>query len=188
MIVTAKRADQLTEAMRDHVLVRFERRFEAGHVTGYVVGVGPKFFLLQLVSNEIHFNGFECFRASDLRHLRPDPYAAFIEAALALRYDEAPPVPSIDLINIQTLVTTAASRFPLITIHTERTDPDACWIGRPVGIRREHLSLLDIDPAAEWDDEPLDFELKSITRISFGGDYEDALYLVGGEPSVQNPA
>jgi hypothetical protein len=186
--MAAERTDRLIDAMRDNVLVRFERRFEAGHVTGYVLGVGPKFFLLQLVSDRIRYDGFECFRISDVRGLRPDPYAAFVETALAIRYEPPPLRPTIDLSNIQTLIATAATQFPLVSVHSERVDPDVCQIGRPVGMRAGRLSLLEINPGADWDNQPIDHELKSITRVSFGADYEEALYLVGGEPSVQSPA
>jgi hypothetical protein len=44
------------------------------------------------------------------------------------------------------------------------------------------MSLLEINPDATWDDTPSEYRLSEITRVNFGGDYEDALYLVGGSP------
>jgi hypothetical protein len=41
--------------------VRFSRRFEQSAIRGYVLDVGPRFFLFALVSDRIWFDGFECF-------------------------------------------------------------------------------------------------------------------------------
>jgi hypothetical protein len=41
------------------------------------------------------------------------------------------------------------------------------------------VSLIEIDTDAIWDDEPSSYRLREITRVSFGGAYEDALYRVG---------
>ena len=57
-----------------------------------------------------------------------------------------------------------------------------CWIGRVAGIKRGRVSLLEINPGATWDEEPTEYRLSEITRISFGSDYEDALQIVGGDP------
>lgn len=44
----------------------------------------------------------------------------------------------------------------------------------------DRVSLLEIGPGASWDDQPNEYKLRDITRIDFGGDYEQALHLVGG--------
>lgn len=44
------------------------------------------------------------------------------------------------------------------------------------------MSLLEIGPDALWDDEPETYRLSEITRVDFGGAYEEALHLVGGFP------
>jgi len=78
-------SSRLKEFMRNHQLVRFNRRFEEHKVRGYVLDVGPRFFLLALVSDRLWFDGFECFRIADIRKLRPDPYRRFAEQALKKR-------------------------------------------------------------------------------------------------------
>jgi hypothetical protein len=62
-------------------------------------------------------------------------------------------------------------------------DPDVCWIGRVLGVDRNRVSLLEIGPDAKWDEKPTEFTLSEITRVNFGGEYEDALHLVGGDPA-----
>jgi hypothetical protein len=177
---------QLADAQRARSLIRFTRAFEDGFVRGYVIDIGPKFFLLALVSDRIWFDGFECFRTSDLKEVRPDPYASFAEAALEARGEHIPPKPSINLASMGELLLTAGQAFPLVTVHCEKVDPDVCWIGRVLGIDRSHLSLLEINPDAKWSDAPRRLRLSEISQVNFGGDYEEALHIVGGAPSAAN--
>lgn len=167
-------------------LVRFERKFKEYSTSGYVLDLGTKFFLLTLVSDRLRFDGFEVFRVSDVRRLVPDAYAEFAERALDLRGERIPSKPDIDLSGIDELLTTAGSAFPLITIHRENVDAEVCWIGRVLKAEKGKLSLLEIGPDAEWDEEPTTYHTSEITRLSFGGDYEGALHLVGGEPQGPN--
>ncbi|MES2951698.1 MAG: hypothetical protein V4858_24485 [Pseudomonadota bacterium] len=171
----------LVTAMDEGQLVRIIRRFEDSPVRGYVAAVGPTFFLLTLVSDRLRFDGFECFRMADVRSVRADPYAGFAEAALKKRGLRRPRKPKIDLDSVETILLTAAKVFPLVTIHLEKKDPDVCYIGSVRGVERGKVFLLGINPHAEWDSEPDKFRFSKITRISFGGDYEDALHAVGGD-------
>jgi hypothetical protein len=181
--MATKRSSQLKDAMRKQRFVRLSRRFEDSVVRGYVLDVGPHFFLFALVSDRIWFDGFECFRISDIRHVELDPYATFAEAALKKRAERRPKKPRVSVASIEELLLSAGRAFPLVTIHREKADPDACWIGRVLGVDRRYVSLLEIDPQATWDETPTDYRLSEITRVNFGGDYENALHLVGGSPS-----
>lgn len=175
-------SSRLTDFMRSRRLVRFRRRFEKHTVRGYVLDVGPHFFLLALVSDRIWYDGFECFRISDVSKLHPDPYERFVEQALKKRGEKWPEKPRIRLKNIQELVLTAGRAFPLVAIHREEIDPDVCWIGRVLEVTPELVRILEVGPDAVWETTPEEYLLKEITHVNFGGDYEDALYLVSGEP------
>jgi len=172
--------------MRARCFVRFSRRFETSTIRGYVMDVGPRFFLLALVGDRIRFDGFECFRCGDVRNLRPDLYAAFVETALRKRRELRPKKPRVSVESIEELLLSACRAFPLVTIHRERVDPGVCWIGRVQGIDRGRLSLLEIGPDAKWEDSPEEYRVAEITRVNFGGDYENALHLVGGDPVVES--
>ena len=171
--------------MRSRQFVRFYRRFEDTCIRGYVLDIGPEFFLLSLVSDRVRFDGFECFRISDLKNLRPDPYAEFAKAALRKRGERKPKKPHISMANVGALLVSASHVFPLVTIHRERIEPDICHIGRVLKVRNGRLSLLEIDPDAKWDCSAKEYRISEITRVNFGGDYEDALHIVGGEPAKQ---
>lgn len=64
-----------------------------------------------------------------------------------------------------------------MTIHTERVEPGVCFIGTPIGEITDRVTLREITPEAEWEDEEelRSWKLADITRIEFGGRYEEAL-------------
>lgn len=133
------------------------------------------------------FNGFQCFRLSDVRELQmPHTHAAFAEAALRKRAIRIPRKPRVSVASISDLLISASRAFPLVTIHRERVDPDTCHIGRVVRVRNGLASLLEINPDASWDDEPCEYRISDITRVDFGGEYEESLHLVGGAPPPNN--
>jgi hypothetical protein len=176
---------QLKAALRAKQYVRFSHRFEDFPIRGYVLDVGPTFFLLALVSDRLWFDGFECFRHQDIRGVKADPYAEFTEAALRKRRERAPKKPDVEVGSIGELLLTGSKAFPLVTIQRERIDPDVCWIGRILDVDKDRVRMLEINPNAKWDKKPKTYPLKEITRVNFGGDYENALHLVAGEPPRQ---
>jgi len=183
-----KTADKLKQFMKARQMVRFHSAFESYSTYGYVLDVGPKFFVLLDVQDASRYAGFICRRIADVRGLEADPQAAFAEKALKLRGLRAPRKPKVSLENITTLLESAGELFPLITIYQEKTAPDCCWIGRFFEIYRGWVALQEINPDASWDEEPkLLCKHGDITRVDFGGEYEESLLLVGGPaPHVED--
>jgi hypothetical protein len=183
MAIAKSRSSQLARACDNRLLVKFATRFDDGSICGYVLERGPRFFLVALVSDEMRFNGFQCFRREDVRRLQvPARYATFAEAALKKRGERMPRKPRVSLATLSDLLLTANNAFPLVTIHREQADPDVCHIGRVVELGGGSLSLLEIGPDARWDNRPTVYSLREITRVDFGCGYEEALHLVGGHP------
>lgn len=174
---------QLTLALRDKVLISFTRPFDEHSTCGYVVDIGQKLFLIAVIGEDMRFNGFQCFRLADLRGLQiPHKYAAFCEAALHKRGEQLPKKSRVTVRSLEELLISVSRAFPLLTIHREQVDPDACQIGRAIEVNKSYISLLEIGPDACWDRHPSHYPLGEITRVDFGGDYEEALHLVGGQP------
>lgn len=92
----------------------------------------------------------------------------------------------MDLSSISALIRSASKLLPLITVHRERKKPDSCWIGTIVEIQKSHVLMQEIGPDASWEKRASRFSLEEITRVDFGGGYEEALQLVGGKaPHLQ---
>jgi len=181
--MTKARESKLREACSNAIVLRFSSPYEEGWTRGYVLDIGPQFFLLGLIDNDMKFNGFQCHLVSDLRHIKvPDPYEDFVVAALRKRGQSIDTKPDIDLSSLPALLRSANSLFPLVTIHRERIKPDECVIGKVLNVSESNLLLHTISPDAVWHQKPSKFRLSDITRVDFGGGYEEALHLVGGNP------
>ena len=175
-------AERLRAFMRSGALIQFTRPFESGRALGYVRNVGREFFLMSIVSDGCRFDGFQAIRLRDVRRLKPHRWSAFVESALKARRERRPRKPKVSVASLSALLSTAGRRFPLVSIHRERHYPNECQIGRVIRVARGRVSLLLIDPGARWDDSTASYALREITRVDFGGTYEDALYRVGGDP------
>lgn len=78
-------------------------------------------------------------------------------------------------------MSTVSRRFPLMTLHMEKTSADVCFVGRPLHVNARRGTFVTISPAAQWDrDEPLTVPWADLTRLDIGGAYEEALALVAG--------
>jgi len=147
----------------------------------FIVGLGVVFVILSVVCgiiDDIHQKkGFVGFCAS----------LALPLGILAILWASRgkPKKPRVSVANIEELLLTAGRAFPLVAIHREQIDPSVCWIGRILGVGQGRVSLLEIDAGAVWDDKPNIYRLNEITRVNFGGDYENALHLVAGDPGHQ---
>ncbi len=172
----------LEEARADARVVTIDReRFEEEDELGYVVAVGETLFMMLLIVDGSRFNGFSVLPIEDVSHIElPHPHAEFVESALRLRGEEVESAPEIDLSSMASAVRTAGRLAPLVTVHTEATDQGICQIGSIRGVDETNVRLITIDPDADWDDEIATIPLADVTRLDFGGGYEEALLLVGG--------
>ena len=121
----------------------------------------------------------------NVRNIKPAPNTQFVETALRRCKESVAKKPPISLASIGALLTSAGRAFPLVAVYRERRDPEGCQIGEVRGVGRTHLDLHEIGPDAKWDATPTAYRLNEITRVAFGGDYEDALVLVGGKAPKQ---
>jgi len=175
-------ATALRAAMAARRLVRLTTRYDERAVCGYVVGLGPGFVMVSVVNDRVWLDGFECFRRPDIISIEDDPYAAFLEEALARRGEIIPDAPPVALASIEELLKTAGLAFRLVTIHCEGIDAEVCYIGQVHAVLGGHLVMRAVTPAAEWETEFERYPTANITRVAFGADYEEALSLVAGDP------
>ncbi|MFN9756992.1 MAG: hypothetical protein ACK58X_11325, partial [Planctomycetota bacterium] len=127
-------------------MVRFERRFEPGSITGYVVGVSSDLCMLLNIDGAIRFDGFQVFRSRDIRKLRVEPNATFKATALMRRRDRRPVKPQLRLADFRQVIRSAGRCFPLVTIHREQVDPGVCQIGAVVDVGDRRVVLREIRP------------------------------------------
>ena len=175
---------KLIKAANDGTLVRVYRDHkEPGWAHGYVEGVGKDWFALSLVDDGARFDGFNCIRVKDISKIVPDPHANFLEAAMKKRGEKRRRFKSLDVSSLQSLMRTAMTKYPLLTVHLESDQDNVCYIGRVVTVAGDQVTMREVTPDGTWEPKNSCYEFSAITRVDFGGAYEQALYLVSGAPN-----
>lgn len=146
---------------------------------GYVVGLSETFVLLQLWEPSVMaLNGYLALPLREVMSARVlNEYDSFPDRALKVKGMRPQPQPDILLLDFPGLLSSADSHFPLITIHVGYLHPDACFVGRVERLTNKSVRLHELTPAARWGDT-IKYRFKDITRVEFGGGYEDALWRV----------
>jgi hypothetical protein len=186
----------LRRAVRQIALVQVGRRCDSRSLPGYAVGIGEEWLLLHVVDPDpMLLNGYSAVRLRDVRHaaLLAVEDNGFMDKALRARGERPRPQPRVSLRSARTVMETAARRFALVTIHEENKNSEVCWIGQPVGFQRASVELQEVTPAGRWSTRTGRYQLRSITKIDFGGGYESALAAAAGAqvrksvPASQKP-
>lgn len=171
-VASAKRYTKLVECYRDNL------EDNGIYDMGYVVDASDDFVMLQLVDDRISLNGYSLLRISDITEIDIEvEHARFIEKALEIRKKTVKQPVLVDLTSITTMLKSIDQNFPLMTLHKETIDPDACWVGAIDSIGEKTVTLNEMSPDAKWNGtKRINFD--EITRIDFDGGYETALALV----------
>lgn len=174
--------DRLAEARDQNLLVRLERSCAPSHADGFIVAQGPVWGILQAVDDSGRYAGFEAFRRQDVGTLTaPSPRAAFLGKVLARRGSERPAPPELVLDDLGSLLDGLSWDFPLLTLHREIADPEARHHGAVVYYSDEVVGLREIDGDANWREAATEYPVGEITRVEFGGPYQEALALAADE-------
>ena len=142
---------------------------------GFVVGLAHSLVLVHQVDDRAFLDGYTALPVAEIFDAwTVDARATITERALRLAGENPQPLPELDLTSIRTVLEYANANFPLVTVHVERDVPDVCFIGRVERFGDDDFTLATITPAARWHDEET-FAYSAVTRVGFGGRYEDAL-------------
>ena len=168
-------------AQEDMALARLDLGFDMDTVDGYVLGVDQEWVLVALFDSAVVLNGHVAVRVEDIRRVERRHNGDFAQQALALRGQWPPvmPDPEPDLDSTRSLVGSLMHE-PALTVRADHDTPDLALVGVPVELDERHLGLLEITPRAVWLSKPTKHRLAGLTRVDFGGRYEQALLSVAG--------
>jgi len=174
---------KLTRAKLEGIPVRIERRsIENANawLDGYVADFSAKLVLIEVIGDHIRLDGCNILRKMDITALEvPNPRHGFYKKALRLQGDRRGKLPRLKLKNVRTALETVNAASPLVVVHRECIDPDVCEIGRILDFKTRSFVMQTIGLHAEFHEEDT-FDYSDVTRIDFGGGYENALALVAG--------
>jgi hypothetical protein len=172
------------QIIRSQYLVRFERKpLDEDEMYGFVLACSETLTLLNVLeTSTFTLNGYSVIRNADVSlyavYDRPDYY--FDSRVLRLKGISPQPQPEVSVASLPKLLASVDKHYPLFTIHRERVNDEICFIGRLAGMTLKTFTLFEIDDCAEWDG-PHRYRFEDVTKVDFGGGYEEALALVARE-------
>lgn len=171
--------DVLRQSMEQGVPLRLRREaFPTEGLEGFVVGVGQGWVLLHEVDGAVELNGYAAVPLADVFDAwLLDEELSIVERVFRLRKLSPRPLNDPPLDSAADLLRWADAANPLISVFVERDIPDVCYIGRVQSFGADEFTLSTITTGAQWENDET-FRYDAVTRVDFGGKYEDALALV----------
>lgn len=149
---------------------------------GVVQEIGDEWILMAAIRDGGYFNGYMALRLDLIRHVRAD---RGLEDFLRQGSDWPPAVVAPGTTGSpRRILETAIETSRVLSVFMEEKWPRPFFVGVPVKYSERAVKLVTIDSKAKWEDGTFRVKYKDLTQISFGGDYEKALWAtVGGLPA-----
>jgi hypothetical protein len=164
----------LLSLMESRELVNVRGPAEYYDTIGYVAGVGSHWWLIQIVDSHGAADGFRAIRLGTVETVEPvEEVSSFLPRLLEAR-PLAADVPDVGLGNARQVLQATRSPAALIYLVTDDMEPGAFWIGQIADLDDAGVLLEKVSPVGTWAGSE-HFRYEAITRIGFGGSYEDAL-------------
>ena len=138
--------------------------------------------MLARLSDRVVLDGWTALRRADIQSVTRYPVEDNFEIKALEARGQWPPEPpdQLRLGTTEDVLRMAAASGPMVSVFREFERPRVCWIGALRRIKRDTLMLLEVNVAGGWARKPRLFDLDDVTRVDFGGGYEEALHLVAG--------
>jgi len=169
-------------------VVEFDRKpLDSQLLCGFVLEFTDRLTLIHYMDTQrFDLDGYVVFRNSDVRRWRSVPEDSVRIRALQLKSIKPVRKRRLSLASWPQLLDTANKLFPMMIIYRERIHRDACQVGRLVSMNRASLELKEIRPDGSWDD-CYRYKFSDLTRVDFGGGYEDAFARVAAAGAASKP-
>lgn len=168
------------ERGRDEQLFVSVRRWipDSERIDGFVLAIGEKWVALASLDG-IRLDGWCLLRLKDIQAVSIDP-DSLATNVLKAREQWPPPGADVSLDDVVLALRSASEAAPLISIMVEFDRSDIMWVGSVTEIGKDSLRFLEVSTQAAWQIKPRAIDLEDVTRIEFGGFYEEGLALVVG--------
>ncbi len=166
----------IREAYASGRTVRLQRKFAEERHEGFVHAVGPKWVVLEPVTDRLDFDGYACLRIEDIATVGKSYPEAFLAAIFRARRIRPRPV-EVDASSIMRLLESIQRRAAIVAIERELVRPGVFVVGRVSRYTRSSFEMVTVGLSGHIDDV-MTSALKDVTKISFGTGYVEGLNLV----------
>jgi hypothetical protein len=148
---------------------------------GVVLQIGDDWMLMATVRDGGYLNGYMALRLDLIRHVRA-------EHGLEEFLKQGPTWPPRKVVTGATnsprsLLESGIETSGVLSVFMEKKWQRTFFVGVPVKYSKKAAELVTIGTKARWEDGTFKVRYKDLTQISFGGDYEKALWATVGGPA-----
>jgi len=158
-------------------LVEVKRRIKGTSTrVGFVVDFSDELLLFHaLEESTFRLNGYIALRDEDISGYRVFDKPKFWLFRAVQHFQLKPVSPTgVSVTSLPDLLRSAARHYPLLTLRPELKKPNVAYIGPLVSMTERTLTIDDLNADCEWTGLRR-MKLCDITRVDFGGGYEEAL-------------
>ena len=154
------------------------RGIDPHKMSGFAIDFSDTLILLhQFDWDCFRLNGYTVIRDGDITRYRFLGRRGTWQSRALRHFRITPTRPgAISVASWRELIATVSRRYPLLTIHREGINPDVCYIGTVAALTERAATIKTLDCTGHWAGRRR-FRLVHITRVDFGGRYEQALAL-----------
>jgi hypothetical protein len=167
-------------------LVRFVRpNLEAPgkHLIGVPVALGGRWVVMARMDDAIRLDGFDALRLSDIAAVETTfRRRSFYIRGLRMRRARIPMLSQLNLRTTRTLLEGVQRWYSLVTLDREAGSSAGCDVGKIIRFATRTCTMRLITPGADWVRAAYRVDYADVTRIGFGGEYEETLAAVAGMP------
>ena len=176
---------RMEAARTDLGLVRVTRWIEgADRIEGFVVGLDRRWVVLARLSDGIELDGWVTLRIEDILSVTRYPTEDCFEIKALQARAQWPPVAPGETspADLAAVIATGSAEGRLVSLFREFERPQVCWIGAVRDSSAGVIELLEVNTDGGWARKTRRFDPDDVTRVDFGGRYEQALSLVARTP------
>jgi hypothetical protein len=165
--------------MKQHInrLINFKRKGYDDPIDGIVVDYNNEYTLINTVDSNIHLDGYAVVSNESISSYKVYHDKDFLKKALKVQGLKCQKIKGVDLSNWVNVIKSVNNLYPLVALHRELIDNTICFIGSLAKCTEKTVSLKLINSSSEIEREKR-FNLKDITKVEFGGNYERCLWLL----------
>jgi hypothetical protein len=169
---------KMNDALQQRLVIVKRSIPDCHELRGSIVLENKNWLVLALLNDAVFYDGYVAVRRSDINEIVDASEEGFESRALKVLARNPESLGDLSARSASGLVNAMAKRYRLITVHREFRNPNSCVIGEIASVSRTEIQLHSITRKARFQRGTWTIPFSDITRIEWGGMYEQAIEAV----------
>lgn len=155
--------------------VTFDQDDETCAALHFVVSLHPEFVMLARIYQVSWLNGWKALRLDSVLHVNPSDDADFILRAMQANRVPLPLPPPVRCATFLDFLRSVCDTFPIVTTSDDPALIHPSAAGTILDVTDNVMTIRSMSTKGYWDSEPHTIDLKHVSYVLFGSEYEQTL-------------